>query len=156
MYDDDRQRCRARSGGRRMVCGLLLAATACGWATAMTGCSTNGEYRSRAAAPRPLQPGDPSNPSDPNRAAEAIANETPPLAPALSLPPAPELSSTQPTSTQPSAAAEPRTHVVVRGDTLYSIAEQYYGTGRYWEAIRDANPGITPERLPIGQRLVVP
>ncbi len=53
-------------------------------------------------------------------------------------------------------ASGSRTHIVNRGDTLWSIARRNYGSGRMWHQIADANPGVDPHRLRIGQRLVVP
>lgn len=34
-----------------------------------------------------------------------------------------------------------RVHHVQRGESLYSIAEKYYGDGNYWRTIVEANPG---------------
>ncbi len=45
------------------------------------------------------------------------------------------------------------TYIVQPGDSLYSIARAYYTT---INAIETANPGIDPNNLQIGQRLVVP
>ena len=45
------------------------------------------------------------------------------------------------------------TYTVRPGDTLYNIAQRYYTT---LNAILTANPGIVPERLAVGQRIVVP
>ena len=44
-------------------------------------------------------------------------------------------------------------YVVVKGDTLSKIAK---ANGVTWKAIEDANPGVTPTRLKIGQKLVIP
>ncbi len=45
------------------------------------------------------------------------------------------------------------TYIVRRGDTLYNIAGRYYTT---LSAILTANPGINPNALMIGQRIIVP
>lgn len=47
-------------------------------------------------------------------------------------------SSSKPASGKPAAAA-PRTHTVVSGDTLWGIAQKYYGNGTQWPKIFDAN-----------------
>jgi len=49
-------------------------------------------------------------------------------------------------------------HVVQRGDTLYKLAEKYYGDGSHWEDIHAANRKAipNPNRLELGQRLVIP
>jgi LysM repeat protein len=52
----------------------------------------------------------------------------------------------------PSIAAE-REHVVVKGDSFYTIGKQYNVSMR---AIAEANPGVDPTRLRIGQKIKVP
>lgn len=44
-------------------------------------------------------------------------------------------------------------HVVAQGDTLYGIALQY---GLDIDALMRANPGLDPQRLQIGQELLIP
>ena len=53
---------------------------------------------------------------------------------------------------------ESRTHVVQPGETLYGIAEKYYGDSTHWKRIRDANrTSIDPNwRVRAGQILVIP
>lgn len=52
--------------------------------------------------------------------------------------------------------AVPRKHTIVEEDTLWAIAEQYYGDGRLWARIQHANPDLNPQRLPVGQVIVIP
>ena len=52
--------------------------------------------------------------------------------------------------------AQPRTHVVVKGDTMWSLAEKYLGSGRRWQEIADANPGVDINKLSIGTKLTIP
>lgn len=47
-------------------------------------------------------------------------------------------------------------HTVVRGDTLWGLAQKYLGAGRRWTEIQAANPGIDPSKLMPGQRLLIP
>ena len=72
---------------------------------------------------------------------EPIATATPTAAP---------IESTTPTS------AAGNTHVVKRGETLYGIAKQTYGSGKEWQKIAMANPGVTPTSLRVGQTLIIP
>lgn len=54
--------------------------------------------------------------------------------------------------------AEQRTYVVQPGDTLFRIAEKFYGDRTHWKKIRDANKTrIDPDgRVRAGQILVIP
>ena len=47
-------------------------------------------------------------------------------------------------------------HVVVRGDSLWSIAERHYGNGAHWRRIEKANPGLDPGLLSAGITLKIP
>lgn len=47
-------------------------------------------------------------------------------------------------------------YTIQRGDSLYAIAREHYGDGKYWTKIRDANPDINPDRLKIGQVITLP
>lgn len=55
-----------------------------------------------------------------------------------------------------STAATVDTHVIQSGDTLWSIAEKYYGTGFDWHQIAAANPQVSPTNLTIGEKLTIP
>jgi nucleoid-associated protein YgaU len=53
--------------------------------------------------------------------------------------------------------AEPEnTYVIASGDTLYDIAVQKYGDAKYVQAIQEANPGLDPSRLRVGDRIILP
>lgn len=54
------------------------------------------------------------------------------------------------------ASAGPGKHVIVKGDTLYSLAKRYLGHGRRWKEIQAANPGLDPKKLRVGQEIVIP
>ena len=49
-----------------------------------------------------------------------------------------------------------RRHTVVDGDNLWNLAEKYYGNGALFVLIKNANPDIVPNRLPVGQVIVIP
>ncbi|PZO77931.1 MAG: multifunctional 2',3'-cyclic-nucleotide 2'-phosphodiesterase/5'-nucleotidase/3'-nucleotidase [Mesorhizobium amorphae] len=59
----------------------------------------------------------------------------------------------QPAPAQDQAA---RTHVIVRGDTFWDIAQATYGNGALWQRIADANPGLRPRFLPVGASIEIP
>lgn len=54
------------------------------------------------------------------------------------------------------ATADGETYTVRDGDTLWSIADSVYGDGQKWREILDANPGLRPEELHVGQELSLP
>jgi LysM repeat protein len=56
------------------------------------------------------------------------------------------------------AAQEARSHTVVRGNTLSSLAQQYYGNASQWQKIYDANRDVlsNPNRLSPGQVIMIP
>jgi nucleoid-associated protein YgaU len=63
----------------------------------------------------------------------------------------------------PQAAATPAvantsagSYTVRHGDTLYSIAKSHYGSGKEYTRIVSANPGLSPEKLRAGQKIVIP
>jgi proteasome lid subunit RPN8/RPN11 len=58
-----------------------------------------------------------------------------------------------PSSGEPQTGSE---HIVQRGDTLWSIAEQRLGSGYAWPRIAKANPGLVPDLIVTGRRLVIP
>lgn len=55
-------------------------------------------------------------------------------------------------STQTSTVNE---HTVVKGETLWSIAESSYGSGYNWVDIKKAN-NLTTENIEVGQKLIIP
>ena len=46
-------------------------------------------------------------------------------------------------------------HVVVKGETLWSIAEDSFGSGYNWVDIKSAN-GLKTETIEVGQKLTIP
>jgi nucleoid-associated protein YgaU len=47
-------------------------------------------------------------------------------------------------------------YVVKKGDTLFSIAKATYGSGKEWQKIVNANPGLAPNTLKAGKTIVLP
>ena len=68
----------------------------------------------------------------------------------------PATPTTTATKTSVASTSAAIVHVVVEGDTLTSIAKQYWGTSQGWENIVKANPGLTPTNLKIGAKLNIP
>lgn len=46
-------------------------------------------------------------------------------------------------------------HTIEKGDTYWSLAEEYYGTGKESDEIQKLNPNVKPKDLKIGQKIKV-
>jgi len=60
---------------------------------------------------------------------------------------------------KPQPAAEPSkgpTYTVQNGDNLWKIAARTLGDRERWHEIRDLNPSIDPDKILVGQKLVLP
>ncbi|WP_018599774.1 LysM peptidoglycan-binding domain-containing protein [Mycobacterium sp. 155] len=86
--------------------------------------------------------------------------EPPPPAPEAAAPelaaveepaPAPE-----PEPAAPPTAPEPRTYTVESGDTLWAIAERFYGDGNRYQEIANASGIANPDLINPGQVLTIP
>lgn len=66
----------------------------------------------------------------------------------------------EPAKTEPAAAPATAvatgSHTVVRGDSLWKLAETYYGDGHFWKKIAKANHLRRPNLLLIGKELTIP
>lgn len=55
------------------------------------------------------------------------------------------------------AGPEPMTlYTIQEGDSLGSIAAEWFGRSSHWELILEANPGLEPRRMQIGQQIRLP
>lgn len=103
---------------------------------------------------------------------QSVSVSTVATAPAQSSP-APSIATTTPETAAPIAAESPApafvyttvSHAVVRGDTLWDLAENYYGDGRRYPEIFEANRGVVqsdgralsdPDLIITGWTLAVP
>jgi 5'-nucleotidase/UDP-sugar diphosphatase len=60
------------------------------------------------------------------------------------------------TSTPSVTPAAGKTYTVKKGDNLFQIAKAHYGDGKQWTRIVDANPGLEPAKLKVGQTIQLP
>lgn len=102
--------------------------------------------------------------------AESAPALPPPTRPATSTPVASTANATPATSaaqtaqpsratTQPAATAGSRRHVIAKGDTLFSLAQRYYGNRSRWRDIFEANRDVLKSKddpLRIGQEVKIP
>lgn len=56
----------------------------------------------------------------------------------------------------PPAAPQPRTYTVEPGDTLWAIAERFYGDGNRYREIAGASGIENPDAIDVGQLLTIP
>ena len=66
-----------------------------------------------------------------------------------------ELRSAAATATAATSAA-PRTYTVVSGDTLWAIAERFYGDGNKYQQIAEASGIANPDLIHPGQVVTIP
>jgi LysM repeat protein len=101
-----------------------------------------------------LPPADTAPPPAANTSEVVAAHRLTPLPPLPTnvIPPEP---SPVPPPPEPTVGAMPSQgeHVVVKGESFYTIAKKYGITSR---AIQESNPGVDPARLKIGQKLAIP
>lgn len=129
------------AGPQRMVAGLLLAVVT------MVAVPAEAGFAQPIASPVPVAAGFTASATAAGAAATAGHRELPLTEPGM----------VPTTSTH--GGVRPVTHLVQRGDDLWSLAQHYYGQGRDWRKIAAANPHVLsggPDRLQPGWRLTIP
>ncbi|MDQ3440248.1 MAG: LysM peptidoglycan-binding domain-containing protein [Planctomycetota bacterium] len=97
-------------------------------------------------------------PQSQQRQAQAGQSAKPTPGPATrSVPPAPAptQSPQQKPAPQPAAAAG-RSYTIKPGDNLWNISREVYGDGTKYQRILDANPGLNPDNMKPGTKIVIP
>ena len=110
-----------------------------------------------AAGCQEQQPSKPMTDSatlDVNSAPQPVAYSSP--APIETATPDPALSSSSPVVSASSTPGAAGSYTIKKGDTLWKIASEHYGDGKKWHEIVDANPGLTPSGLRVGQTITLP
>jgi hypothetical protein len=129
-----------RSNRRQRLVRSLLALTVL---LAFGGCtSLNTLFQKKPQEPPPKEKAAP---------APAVKKPAPTPAPVPKTQPAPP--ATAPSPAKPS----PYEHTVRwTGETLSLIAQWYTGSWRNWKALADANPNLNPDRIAIGDVILIP
>ncbi len=70
--------------------------------------------------------------------------------------PQPSLAMAPDSDTDTAASPSGNSYVVQKGDTLWSIAHRRYGNGQRWKSIHQANPGLEPIQMRVGQTISLP
>ena len=110
---------------------------------------------------KPVQPTKPVKPVQPTKPIKPV-QPTKPVKPVQPTKPVKPVQPTKPVKpVQPTKPIQPvnpdmKEYVIKAGDTLWAIAEMVYGNGREWIKIMAANEGIIPEKLRIGQKIILP
>ncbi|WP_331372189.1 5'-nucleotidase C-terminal domain-containing protein [Sinorhizobium chiapasense] len=106
------------------------------------------------AAHQPFKPYTDGRITEVAAAAGATASDT--AAPAAETKPAESTAAAPAQPATETAAAGPQKHVIARGDTLWDLAESFYGNGVEWRKISTANGNPAPRALEIGRELQIP
>ena len=100
-----------------------------------------------AAAPQPTAPAAPAaNPAPADPATKPAAAAAPAAPAAPKPPPAPE----------PAATPGGKTYTIKPGDTLWKISKEVYGDATKYPRIIEANPGLNPDNMKVGTKIVIP
>ena len=112
----------------------------------LVGCQ-QGQKRGQVQAPPPPEPQPMSmqpSPFDPVQVQPGAQPQPLPMDPYGAAAPAP---------TAPGFGGN---YTIQKGDTLWSIAQRHYGNGQRWVDILNANPGLNPNKLSVGQSIILP
>ncbi len=123
----------------------LIVVAMLGWSLA--GCTVHNH-------PAP-PPQDVESPQRQQSQAQAMQNAEPPSQPATrQATPAPAPAPAAPTPALSPAAG--RSYTVKPGDNLWNISKDVYGDGTKYQRILDANPGLNPDNMKPGTKIVIP
>ena len=142
----------ARLTGAALAIGALFAMSPASRAATNTQTNTAAPASIRAAAPAAIQPLD-----------DGLVVErqlySKPARTALDAPPALTLPEAQTAPLGAPAQQTATVHVVAFGESLWSIAQRYYGDGTLWQVIYDGNRGVigaNPSLIYPSTRLTIP
>jgi len=100
--------------------------------------------------PQEQSPAAIEQPEQPDETPPAVEPETP------ETPVEPETPRVEPGPNIPDTPGTGEKYVIQKKDTLFKIAEKFYGNGKLWPAIAAANPDVDPEVLKVGTEITIP
>ena len=104
---------------------------------------------------KPVKPVKPVKPEKPVKPVKPVKPEKP-VKPVKPIKPVKPVEPIEPeVSTNAAITAETTEYVIKAGDTLWSIAKVKYGNGKEWVKIIEANKGLVPEKLKVGQKIIL-
>ena len=130
-------------------------------ALALTGCTDKNKTAGPATAPADQDPqpivAPPYTPLSPSAYPTTAPAYVPPpvIAPPAAATPIPAPHAAAPSSPAPAKPVD-NTYVIQKGDTLYAIAKKHYGDGKKAKDIKNANPGLDPAKLKVGDKIILP
>lgn len=126
---------------------------------ALNGASSSGSsYQSGSGLAGATGPAGPAGPAGPPGPAGPTGGTTPPKPPAVAHPGPGPVKGPFPTAPLKAAAAT-TSYTVKSGDSLWKIAQRFYGNGAQYTKIYNANRGLigsNPNMIHPGQRLTIP
>lgn len=113
-------------------------------------------WRSGTETDEPPQAPEPTKPAKPTEQPAAAPPAGAEVSHAAAEEPAPAPVEEAPAAPPPPPPPAPRTYTVVSGDTLWAIAERYYGDGSKYPQIAQASGISNPDLIHPGQVLTIP
>jgi LysM repeat protein len=156
---------RSRSHIRIAVFTILAVHLVLLFALLMAGCKKTSDQTAKTDLPAdtgaPIPPFDPNSlPNTGSNPAPAIASTgtVPAVATSTSTPLPPPIQTPRQDETKPptpvaSGLSEGTEHTIIKGDSFYTLSKKYNVSQR---AIANANSGVDPTRLKIGQKIKIP
>ena len=97
-------------------------------------------------------------PQSERRQAQAVQTAQPAPGPTTRnvTPPAPTPAPAPQPKPAPQPAAAGRSYTIKPGDVLWNIAKEVYGDSTKYQRILDANPGLNPDNMKPGTKIVIP
>jgi nucleoid-associated protein YgaU len=143
----------------------LIVAAALGWTLA--GCAAKkdpaqpaspAQWPTQLAAPAaaPAAAPQPAAPTAPAAKAAPAAPATEPAAAAAPAAPVAPAAPKPPPAPEPAAIPGGKTYTIKPGDNLWKISKEVYGDATKYPRIIEANPGLNPDNMKVGTKIVIP